>query len=207
MTDLTTYRTTLLAILDDDDQARYSDDLLDAALRCALTDLDRYFPVERSEVIDATGKKRIELSADFSAIAIFRVELYDEDHQSKDNSLPFYATHQDTNWIIETSGAAISSNEYLEIFYTTFNTIEGLDDGSTTTIPIHLINLFQYATAGYAVQLRAQAISENIILSANVPSDLANQAAIWIKEYLTSLQQATRGGSFVHWPVDIDTNR
>jgi hypothetical protein len=206
MTTLSTYRTLLLDLLDDYDQDRYVDDTLDSALRLALADLDQTFPVERSQIVDATGQNRIALDDDFTAIIISRIEHYNEDNPNITELLAFTSSLQDGTWVIELD-TALSNTEDIEIFYTTPNTIEGLDTASTTTLPSRLVNPFLRAAAGYAVQIRAQAISENNNLVDSTPATLAALANTWIDDFRTLLNQATRRGSFIHWPTtDLFTN-
>jgi len=193
MSALATFRTRVLALLDDATQAYYSNDQVDAALRWALSTYTQYRPLLATYAFDVDGNSKFELPADFSAINITKVETYEIDVDDV-REIVFYAFKKDEAWWIETRLETLTAGDTITITYSTTNTIDDLDSAAGTTIPAEDEHLVQVGAAGYALKARAASTAEEVNLNDDTTQRILQMADSHLAYFLITLAPAPQAG-------------
>jgi hypothetical protein len=187
MSAIAAYRTAVLAILDDASKVRYTDNQVDQAIRLALQEYSRAWPLEDTYYLDTDGHKVLALPADFAAFEITKVEL-DNDDENLITSIPFYAYKIGGQWNVETTGIIYPAGEQLIITYACMNTIDGLDSAAGTSVLDEDEPILQTGAAGYAALSRATSRPETINMQPEVSAQLLKVA----EDYLTRFREGIR---------------
>lgn len=170
MSALAAFRTSILLLLSDASNAIFSANMVDQALRWALTEYSYHRPLLRTYdfTVDVSTKIHT-LPADFVTRHISKVELWDA---TPDNmvEIPHYAWIRDEQWQIMTN-YAIGAGEVLEITYSAIHTIDGLDSAAGTTVPEADEPILHIGAAGRAAQMRAVDTVESINMNPEVIRD------------------------------------
>jgi hypothetical protein len=161
--------------LDDGSSDRYSDAAITEALEMALSQYAKRKPLLSTYSLDSTNSKRITMPADFIAMAIVEVEWVSS-LADFDDSIAFYATYQDSQWVLETPGNTIPLGETLNIYYHAPHTIDGLNSASGTPVPDADEELIELGAAGYASMAHATSLVETNNLNPQEARDLLSSA-------------------------------
>jgi hypothetical protein len=156
---LAQYRVRVAELLDDTANARYVTAQIDTALRAALIDYSTMRPILRTYMLDTTGDKVIDLPADFTAMQITRVQLWNNDPDKYINVKAFVRL-VDEQWSVETVDTIYPTKNVLIVSYTDHQTIDSLDSAAGTTVDDD--NLLAIGAAAYAAQSRAVSRAETI---------------------------------------------
>jgi hypothetical protein len=186
MTTLATYRTLVLALLDDPTLTRYTNDSVDVALRMALQTFSQYKPVTRTYTITADGERIIVVSTDLVPNKIYKVVRIETDPDDNED-LPFYAYRHDEQVSIEIPGRIIDADETLDLYYYVDQTIDTLDGASGTTVTDDWDEVLAMGAAGYAAMIRANSRSESINMQPNVAKQLRDLANDYLSKFNDSL--------------------
>ena len=178
---LTTWRTAVLALLDDASAARYTTAQVDAAIRQALHQYDANRPLVATYSMDGQDTYQIIVPADFPGEHITEVELDNDDDPP--TALTFYAFRKDEQWFIDTIGYLVSSDEDIFITFSNRHTLDGLDGGAGTSIPAADEYAVQIGAAGFALQSRASSRAESINLLPEVSQQLLTLAALYLAQF------------------------
>ncbi len=184
---LADYRTRVLALLDDAGLTRYTNALVDQALRNALETYSLFKPLVSSYAFDSTGEYREYLDTDFIATAIRAIEQWPLTVTSGVpiiiTQIPFYAYIQDEQWIFETKSKLLPAGSLLYIIYEHVHTIDDLDSASATTIPLEDTELIAIGAAGHASRMRANSQIEANNLNAGEGQQLLSTSTAWLNEF------------------------
>ena len=185
---LAQFRTKVLQLLDDASLTRYTNALVDEALKSALEQYSLFFPLVKSYSYDATGQYRETLDTDFIATAIKAIELWPvtigEGVPTIVEQIPFYAYMLDEQWVFETKSRLITLGRSLYIIYETIHTIDTLDTGSTaTTVPDADVQLIAIGAAGHASLMRANSQIEANNLNTDEAQFLLSTSSAWLSEF------------------------
>jgi hypothetical protein len=178
---LTTWRTAVLALLDDASSARFTSAQVDAAIRQALQAYNTRRPLVQTYILDGQDAYQIVMPADFATEHVIGVELDNDDDPPTE--LPFRAFRRDEQWVVETLNYKVASTESILVTYSTTHTLDGLDSGAGTTIP----DLDEYAVmigaAGFALRSRSVSRSESINLLPEVSENLSQLADAYLTNF------------------------
>ena len=184
---LAQYRTRVSELLDDPTNARYTTAQIDTALRTALIDYSVIRPVKRTYQLDTTGAEVIALPADFAAMQITRIQLWNTNpNQMVD--LAFFVRLVDEQWTIEIKDTCYPAGFVLTITYTARHTIDSLDSASGTTVDDD--NLLCLGAAGYAAQSRAVSRAESINMQPAVQKQLLDLSTRYFSQFYNRLPQS-----------------
>lgn len=193
---LAAYRTAIAIKLDDTGNTRFSTTQIDDALRGALIEYSRLVPIERTYILDTTGKARMSLPVDFIAAAITKAEYEPNstDYTYK-SSVPFRAAFEDEGWwveVYETDGDLIPADQVISLTYAMLHQIDGLNGAAGTTVyPRHEQYLVMGA-AGYALLSRATSRIEAINLNPEVAAEMRQQANAYLSEFRNGVNRAAK---------------
>lgn len=181
MSAIATYRTKVLALLNDPSLERFTNDQVDAALVFTVEDYSRYRPLTRTYSLDSTGEQRIVLPADFNAFSVVRVEWVKDGYLT--DEITFYTYLQDENWILETPKTVVPLGEVLSLTYYCMHTIDGLASAAGTTIPDQDEDLVVLGAAGEAARSRAVSKTESNNLNPNEAGILTKIALDFLSQF------------------------
>lgn len=171
MTDLTTYRANLDALLATAvDSSTWTTAIKDEALSRGLWDFDALLIYESSLTVTAAG-----YTQDVSSLAALDEVLAVAWpwHTGGDFSrlaVPWRSV-EDHSILLETTGAP-QVDDVIRVRHTRRHTIDGLAGAATTTVPARHAPLVTLAAALWAIQLRLRQISENPAIPAAAATGL-----------------------------------
>jgi hypothetical protein len=178
---LTTWRSAILTLLDDSPAARFTSAQIDAAIRQALQQYNATRPLVRTYSVDGQDAYQIVLPSDFAAEHITEVVL--DNDSDPPTIITFYAFHKDEQWVIQTRNYLVSSSESILVTYTAPHTLDGLDGGAGTTIPLVDEYAVQIGAAGFALASRATSRTESINLQPEVAQQLLKLSEIYRDQF------------------------
>lgn len=190
------YRAAIAAKLDDPSNTRFTTSQIDEALRAAVVEYSRMVPIERTYILNTTGKARMSLPANFAAAAITKAEYeYDSVTYTYKSSVPFRAIFEDERWWIEvyqTNGDLIPNKQVITLTCAMLHQINGLNGATKTSIyPRHEQYLVMGA-AGYALLSRATSRIEAINLNPQVAAEMRQQANLYLTEFRNGVNRAAK---------------
>ena len=156
------YHDAVRVLLKDPNQDRYSEDLLDEALRDALRIFSTAFPVGMlvTFAVPATANE-LSLSA-LKPVHQFIMLWYPFDEDDPDlaplEDVHFY--RPGGNPAVFWSEGEFEMDQPVRVYYSSSHTIAGLDDAETTTIPREAEETIRLGMAGFAAQMRAMHLIE-----------------------------------------------
>jgi len=193
MSAIATYRTAVLALLDDVSKTRYTDAQVDQGIRLALMEYTRAKPVIASYIVSCDGTEDLEMPADFSAAFITNVELWNATPDLIE-AIPFYAYKRDFQWIIHTVGIAYSASYVLVVTYSSSHYIDGLDSGAGTSIPDEDEQVLEIGAAGFAALSRSSSRAETINMQPAVSAQVAKVADNYLAQFRAAI--GSRSGAW-----------
>ena len=191
-------RTAVLSLLDDVSSARYTSAQIDTAVRSALIDYGQYRPLVQTYIFETDGNQRMSLPADFSALSISSIELWDADPAQGDE-IKFKAWKEDEQWIIETD-EVLTAHNVLSITYNAPHTVDGLDSAAGTSVDDS--PLLAVGAAGYAARSRAVSRSESINLQPQVMAQLLKMSDTFLTNFTAQLRTfaPAHSAQAMQWP-------
>jgi hypothetical protein len=195
------YRTRVLALLDDPTNIRYSNTMVDQAIRMALTEYSEALPLTTSYIYQADGTQKMTLPADFATFAIYGVE---DQAAYPPIRYTFYAFMEGEQWVIETPRNKITAGTALTILYGGLQQIDALDSAAGTTIPDQDADIFSLGSAGFALQMRANSNNESIIANPATIAIQKQQAEAHLDQFRAFLARPGSKQIASEWKLDTD---
>ena len=188
MSDLTTFRARIAALLGDSSNVRYSTSLLDEALRVAIENYSQAFPRIKTAIHTATAGESQNLTALTDLQHIIRIyypyDSSDEVHQPY--AYGYYYFWQDGAVRLDLfNGPTIpEAGDSIVIDYSAAHTLKDLDEAGTTTIPPQHYTAIVNGAAGEAAMARAQ----NMVEAYNQRSGQSKKLKDWAVGKLAAYQ-------------------
>lgn len=182
MSSLSTYRSVILALLDDPYNSRYSTALVDSALRLALQEYSTSHPPLLTYNIDGTGSNCIVMPADFQPARLVRCELHDDLGEAQ-VEVRFTAQYHDHQWVIETVDRQVKTGETLDVFHLAgSHSIADLDGAAATSLPERDEPWVQMGAAGFAALSRATSLAEANVIQPDATRHILEVALKYLAE-------------------------
>ncbi len=178
MIDLASIKNRVRQILDDADAARYSDELLENAIRLALRRIDEKIPLVRSVDFEVTTSGRDQvISGMQNPLYVIQVMLQQEQIRSG------------YSYTLEGESAALhfcgtwfpQGGETLQVEYGAQNTLTGLDGAVKSSLPEAAAAALETGAAGYACLWRAVSVAEAYGARPGESARLAEQSRMWME--------------------------
>lgn len=175
-------------VLDDTDASRFSDDLLKNAVRQALARIDESLPrVLTAELEVVTAGRDLSLAGMERCqylISMTRAEADDLDPE-----MEYVYTLQTDTIQLHFSGTYVpQAGETLCLKIAARNTLSGLDDETTTSLPESAGASLEFGTAGFACLLRAAAVAEAYAARPGESARLVEQGRFWLEQCTNALE-------------------
>jgi hypothetical protein len=199
MSAIATYRTAILALLDDVSKTRYSDNQVDQALRLAMLEYSQSRPNLDVYALDTDGNKVITIPSDFAGTHVFKVELYDA-NPNLIQEVPFYAYRIAETFYIQTRDV-IAAGKVLLLTYSLSHIIDGLDGAAGTSVPEEDETTLQIGAAGYAAQMRATSRAETINMQPSVSGQILKVATMFLTQFRAAI--AGTNGAWISDPPNM----
>ena len=173
-------------VLDDDAANRFSDDLLESAVRQAMARIDESLPrVLTAELEVITGGRDQSLTGVENCLYLIDLEA----EKAPDGDLEYVYTLQDDTIQLHFNGTYVpQSGETLCLMIASRNTLSGLDDAETTSLPESVAAVLEYGTAGFACLQRAAAVAEAYGARPGESARLVEQSRFWLEQCTNALQ-------------------
>ena len=197
------FRTDTLTLLGDASGRRYSNDVLDMAIREALSVTMNYHPrhsIVTESVAQSVGREIVLNWMPPAGGVILNIRnasgdlLHASDYQDGTHTiLQFYG-----------SGTVPAAGDELSIELALPHTIQGLDSAASTTVPDDLALTVCSGAAGYAMRIRARSVTEVFGKRPEDTERLIEQAEMMIRIFLSDLEIKYLG-AYYHkdpWPLD-----
>lgn len=156
------YHDAVRVLLKDPDGSRYSDDLLDEALREALSIFSTAFPVGMLVTFDVP-----QTGSELSLAALQPVHQLIMLWYPFDEDDPDLAPLEDVHFYrpngipaVRWNGGQFEQGQAVQVYYSGTHTLAGLDDAEATTIPRSAEEAIRLGMAGFAAQARAMHLIE-----------------------------------------------
>ncbi|MBI9043376.1 MAG: hypothetical protein JEZ06_02750 [Anaerolineaceae bacterium] len=162
MTVLAGFRTKVLTILGQT-ITKYSNDVLDEALRETLGEFSRYVPnMKRAEITLAAAGRQVDLSALAGLIYLIQLAYpFTTGEETPTIHESYYLYHTDGSPMIEICGDRVpASGEKLRVVYGAEHTIEDLDTATTTTLRTRDEGIVARGAAAKAAIQRSNTLAE-----------------------------------------------
>ena len=194
-TNLEDVKTRVRQILDDAEGTRFSDSLLENAVRQALTRLDEALPLIGILDITRTDSGRDQvltgLTDPLYLINVIKIE--------SEIRYGFTCTLAGDNVALHFSGPVIPrAGESLRVSYASRNTLDGLDEAEVTTVPDSALTALHYACASAACLLRAASVSEAYGARPGESARLVEQSKVWMETAERDLQNMKNQQEFAY---------
>ncbi len=213
---LTTMRTRVQVLLTDTGAIAYTTAALDEAIRLAMNDYSEVWPRQLDTVITlpAAGRE-IALSslADLTNVTAVHWPYDSLDPEAWPPNLVkgFALTFDDGQPLLTltcNTGAQPQANDEMRVWYTTPQTLDGLDGAAGTSINLPHESWIALGAAGYAAILRAGDVSATYTESSAVQANLEQWGAMCLAQFKSKLAQLSltatqRGQPFgAGWKLD-----
>lgn len=193
------YKAFVLAILGDEKQKRYGDDMLRTALRMALADYDRYLP-RRTEIavtVSRNDGNRLYLdwvpALDQTILSIRRSGAGSARGRFGTAVPRFLYERISTGSLITLfNQEPVAKGEKLILQLSGHHTIEALSEASDTSVPDGHADILCQGAAGYAMQIRASAVGEVFGKRIEDYNNLLQQGKLMIGRFLQTLEEISR---------------
>jgi hypothetical protein len=191
-TTLTTLRDRLEVTLQDTGNTTWSTDDLDEAIRRALEVYSTVHPYETITTVTLSSAGReVDLSSLTGRIQVTRVWW---PYSAADPEYPpnwcTFEEWGDTLFLDTDSEPAASDG--VRVWYTTLQTLSGLDAATATTLPPDADSLIVSGAAGYAARERAAELAEKLNVDRDVVQKLRAYADEKLAEFAASLSAKSR---------------
>lgn len=185
-------------ILGDAAGDRFGEDLLDCAIRQALTRVDERLPLVRMSelVISTPGRDQTLEGLDNPLYLVKVMRLAGADGIEEEIRGGYTYTLNGSTGNLHFGGVDFPAvGEMMQITYAAANTLSGLEDVETTSLPESAASALEMLAAGMACLLRAAAVAESYGARAGESARMVEQSRLWMElanqnlEKLTSLQE------------------
>ncbi len=190
------YKAFVLAMLGDQKQKRYSDDLIKTALRMALADYDRYLPrrMEVSVTVSRSNGNRLYLDwvpALDQTISGIRRSGSGSTRGYFGTAVPRFLYERISTGSLITlfNQEPVAKGEKLILQLSGHHTIETLSEASDTSVPDGHADMLCQGAAGYAMQIRASAVGEVFGKRVEDYNNLLQQGKLMIGRFLQTLEE------------------
>jgi len=195
MNDLENLKNRVRQILDDGGGTRFSETLLDNAVRQAMTRLDDKLPqmkeVEFTVVSPGCYQVVSGLQRPLFMVKVLRLGGL-EDSKEREITTGVVFTLNGEDVLLHFGGGLIPrTGDRFLIHYAAGNSLAGLDEAETTSLPESALPALECAVAGLACLLRAAAVSEAYGARPGESNRLTQQSRLWLdaaEKSLASLQ-------------------
>jgi hypothetical protein len=209
MTTLQNIKSRLLAALEDPAGSRFSDSMIETAIRQALEEIDLRLPRVLTTEVEITTGGRDQSIPPLPGM-LYLVDLAFADGEN--TAISFEPEVQFT-YLLAGNHAELHfcgvtfpvSGSTLTVRYAARNTLEDLDDAAETTLPEVCENTLVNGAAGHACLLRASALSESYNSRPGEPARLLETARIWMELFehaLTGVKVLQDFGFPAGFPLD-----
>jgi len=157
------FRSQILITLGDENAKRFSDELLKTGLRSALADYDRYCPhvCEIISSVEAVYEQNFTVFPQLSANQELYGILWIDPNKQQIIEPSFIAYPSDSGLLIYPDRKiSLSVGDLIRLRVKETYTIQGLNSSLSTTVPASHGLLLCEGAAGYALEIRASAITE-----------------------------------------------
>lgn len=178
-------------ILDDAGVNRYSDETLESAARLAMRNLDERLPqVLTSELEITTSGRDQSLSGMQNCLYLMDLAVRTTTPSEREEPLKaeFSYTLENGSLNLHFSGVNYpQAGQTLKVRCAARNTLQELEEATTTTLPDGAAAALEFGTAGYACLLRAAALSEAYGARPGESTRLGEQGRLWLEQSSAAL--------------------
>lgn len=177
MIDLASIQNRVRQILDDEAASRFSDELLDNAIRMALQRIDEKIPLVRSvdHPVTSSGRDQV-VNGLLRPLFVIRIRLNQEPIRSG-----YVYTLTGESAALHFAGSRFpQSGETLQVEYGAQNTLAGLDGSTASSLPEAAATALESGAAGYACLWRAASVAEAYGARPGESARLAEQGRLWL---------------------------
>ncbi|MHC1773504.1 MAG: hypothetical protein AB9907_17550 [Flexilinea sp.] len=193
------YKAFILAMLGDEKQKRYSDDMLKAGLRMALADYDRFLPM-RTEVtvtVNRSNGNQVFLdwypAFDQTVLGVRRSGTGSARGFFGNTANRFLHERISTGSLITLfNQRPFAKGEKIILQLSGQHTIENLYEAHDTSVPDGHADTLCRGAAGYAMQIRASAVGEVFGKRIEDYNNLIQQGKLMIGRFLQTLEEISR---------------
>ena len=173
-------------VLDDAAASRFSDDLLESAVRQALARIDESMPLVSNAELEVVTGGRDQALADMEN-CLYLIDLHTEN--APDGELEYVYTLQGGTIQLHFSGVYTpQAGEILTLTVAGRNTLSGLDGALTTSLPESAAAALEFGAAGFACLLRAAVVAEAYGARPGESARLVEQSRLWLEQCANALQ-------------------
>jgi len=185
-------------ILGDAAGDRFGEDLLECAIRQALTRVDERLPLVRTSalVISTPGRDQTLEGLEKPLYLVKVMRLTGTDGSEEEIRGGYTYTLNGSTGNLHFCGVDFPTvGETLRITYAAANTLSGLEDAETTSLPESAASALEMLSAGMACLLRAAAVVESYGARTGESARMVEQSRLWMElanqnlEKLKSLQE------------------
>jgi hypothetical protein len=186
MINLETLKSRVRLLLDDAGAVRFSEDLLESAARLALHGLDEKLPLALTTTLEvSTAGRDQSLSGIEGCLYLVSLGILTPSAETEEEiKIEYSYVLQSGTLSIHFSGIRVPQNgETLRIRYAAQNTLSGLDEATTTSLPDSAAVALEFGCAGYACLLRASALSEAYGARPGESARMVDQSRLWFEQF------------------------
>lgn len=191
MTDLTSLKTRVRLLLEDSDGKRFSDTLLEAAMRLALDEIDERLPLVSSADFTASSTSRDQpltgLSGCRYLINITWPAAGDSSRELEPETQFTYCLKDGAPILHFTGSEYPQAGDAITVRYAAGHAIAGFDGALTTTLPGTCESALVNGTAGHACHLRAGSLVERPGTKNEETSRLVEIGRLWLNNFQHTL--------------------
>jgi hypothetical protein len=159
---LALYRTRVLEAVGDPEKARFSDAVLDEALRLSLEEYSRAVPQIKDILLPVLIPSAEQELIGVADLLYILAVMYPVSVDSAPEIETYYFYNRDgAQWLTLGAGLVPQVGEAFRVVYGASQTIQDLDGATVTTAPAADMGLIVQGAAGHAIAIRADSIVES----------------------------------------------
>ncbi len=191
MSNYSALKTRILQILEDPQAVRYTDSMIQEAMRQALNACNTFFPQLKSSTLTVSTPGRIQSLSTLTGFMRLHYLIYPysiTQLELPSISLTYYIYFESGFPNLYFLGSTLlQTGQQIKVFYFASHTIESLDAALSTTLPAQHETLFVQGVAGFACQMRIHSLLEAYgDRSADIPR-LQELSLSWLDKFNTYL--------------------
>lgn len=195
MNDLENLKDRVRQILDDGGDSRFSETLLENAVRQAMARLDDKLPQMRvmEHTVVSPGRDQVlsGLQHPLFLVKLVRLDAMEDDREREIDAGVTFTLNGESGLLHFGGGLIPQTGDRFLVHYAAGNILAGLDEAETTSLPEAAIPALECASAGMACLLRSAAVSEAYGARPGESNRLTQQSRLWLdaaEKSLASLQ-------------------